>query len=982
MGELSISPSSNPYVGPRTFTAAEAELFFGREQEADQLLALVISERLILFYAQSGAGKSSLLQARLIPRLKVAGLYTLPVGRVSGQLPPGVGQANNIFSFNLMLSLDSGQGDPNRFSQVSLSHFLARLTSHDGRSFYYDEQAVPQAAAQAPDYVLIIDQFEEIITTHADRWTERADFFRQLDQAMADDPLLRVVLTLREDYVAALDPYSPLLAGKLRARFYMQRMGYPAALEAITRPAALYGRPFADGVAEMLVNNLRQIKVPDQNQVQLGQFVEPVQLQVVCYQLWENLKARPVAPVSADDLRELGNVDSALAEFYEQALRQAYLSVLVESDASGPPQAGTTVAPTVDTPSSVVSELELRAWFDQKLITEAGTRGTVYQGRHETAGMANAIVKRLADLYLLRAEIRAGGTWYELVHDRFIEPIQQANRAWRERRLQQSPLIQAAQAWADAGRPEARLYRDQPLRDALAGLQPQEQEPLVTEFLKASEEAQRRRELAAATRQAVVLRRSIGVLGLVLLLAIGAAIYALYQQGQAQANAQLAAAKAVEADTARSTAEARLAVAETAQAQAEVAQTRALAAQADAEARQAEAIAAQATAESEAASAAQAREDLVANLEAQLAAAQVTLTLTPTPAPLSTSSIAGGPTTTPTPSPVPMVYVAATATAEAVETVRAQLLQVLATQTTVARAVATPSAPPASFPPPGRIVFISNRGGQRSPWGDLYGMQGDGSNLYQLTFEMGNEPDYSAAADKIVYSKRRPGQRPEVSLYTIDPDGGAETNIDGFVDDNWEPAWSPDGQRIAFVSSRDNRDWEIYSMRLDGSEVEFLSDCGSLDPEWLKWGPAWSPVDGRIAFVVQYDKARQEDRGQSDIWIMNADGTECQPLTENGAGAGVMNKRPAWSPDGRQLAFVSNQAGEFELYLMDVATQRQRKIPSAPVGANYPDWSADGRWLVFSLSRPYTIMVMTVDGSFQKALTTDNTENWSPIWIP
>ena len=103
------TPTANPYVGPRTFTTEQAHLFFGRETEAAQLLAVVISERLTLFYAPSGAGKSSLLHARLIPRLKAAGILTLPVGRVSGQLPPGVGPVDNIFAFNLMLSLDNGQ---------------------------------------------------------------------------------------------------------------------------------------------------------------------------------------------------------------------------------------------------------------------------------------------------------------------------------------------------------------------------------------------------------------------------------------------------------------------------------------------------------------------------------------------------------------------------------------------------------------------------------------------------------------------------------------------------------------------------------------------------------------------------------------------------------------------------------------------------------------------------------------------------------
>jgi formylglycine-generating enzyme required for sulfatase activity/flagellar basal body-associated protein FliL len=455
------APLANPYVGPRPFTAAEAGRFFGREQEANQLLSLVLAERLALFYAQSGAGKSSLLQARLMPHLEQAGLIVLPLGRVSGDLPPGVSRVNNIFAFNLMLSLARSQGDPNRFSGVSLSHFLARLTSDDGHSYYYDAEALPTVVnpAEAAAYVLIIDQFEEIITTHPEHWPERADFFRQLDAAMADDPLLRVVLTLREDFVAGLDPYSSLLTGKLRARFYMQRMGQAAALEAIRRPAELGGRPFAPGVAESLVDNLRQLRSqtplipPSEGGLRgvFGQFVEPVQLQVVCYQLWENLKGRladlpgtlredlaGLNEITAADVDMLGNVDKALADFYEQALAKTLAQL------TSPP---TPLSSEERGPGGEVSELHLRRWFDQELITEAGTRGTVYQGAQETAGLPNAAVKLLADQFLLRAELRAGGMWYELVHDRFVEPIVQANQKWEAERLQRNPLAAPAAAW-------------------------------------------------------------------------------------------------------------------------------------------------------------------------------------------------------------------------------------------------------------------------------------------------------------------------------------------------------------------------------------------------------------------------------------------------------------------------------------------------------------------------------------------------------
>ena len=259
MSDVSIS-SANPYVGPRTFGYEQRNLFFGREREARDLLARVLSERLLLFYAQSGAGKSSLLHTRLIPQLQEEkGFVVLPVGRVGGELPAGVAQVDNIYAFNLMASIDKG-GDPARLAHVSLSDFLARLArktiadaaGQESKGWVYDATpaqaapvvpAAPTSGASTRRYALIIDQFEEVITGHPARWQEREDFFRQLNQALLDDPNLWVVLTLREDYVAALDPYAAQMADHLRARFYMERMGAEAGLEAIRKPAELGDGP-------------------------------------------------------------------------------------------------------------------------------------------------------------------------------------------------------------------------------------------------------------------------------------------------------------------------------------------------------------------------------------------------------------------------------------------------------------------------------------------------------------------------------------------------------------------------------------------------------------------------------------------------------------------------------------------------------------------------------------------------------------------
>src|SRR5688572_18237356 len=142
---------------------------------------------------------------------------------------------------------------------------------------------------------------------------------------MKESPRLWVVLVMREDYIAYLDPYIDLLPGSLRTRYYMQRLGHRAAIQAVEGPAAKRDRPFADGVARKLIDDLSGIKVriPDKSELQTqpGQFVEPVQLQVVCSSLWEKLPS-DVRQITEQHLEQyVGDVDQALGNYYEERVK-------------------------------------------------------------------------------------------------------------------------------------------------------------------------------------------------------------------------------------------------------------------------------------------------------------------------------------------------------------------------------------------------------------------------------------------------------------------------------------------------------------------------------------------------------------------------------------------------------------------------------------------------------------------------------------
>ncbi len=354
--------------------------------------------------------------------------------------------------------------------------------------------AAPAAALSAEDdlaaTVLVIDQFEELVTTNLEHWPAREGFFRQLGAALERLPNLWVVLTLREDYVARLDPYAELLPNRQRARFYMERMGVAAAQEAVTRPAADYGHPFIPGVAETLVDNLRRIRVHSEDEPHLGQYVEPVQLQVVCFQLWDKLNGpggrwRTDPDPSSQQITEadlpLDYIDQALTRFYEDALHDVLADPKVQA--------------------ARVSERALRDWFSRQLITDAGIRNSLLRNEEtrRTSGLPNVAVDRLARHYLVRTELRAGGAWVELVHDRFVEPILDANFDWIQR---QSPLLRAAQEWQDNGRQPERLLLAPQLTVLAAEIAAAPQDPLVAEFVAASAAAAK----AEADRLAAIQR--------------------------------------------------------------------------------------------------------------------------------------------------------------------------------------------------------------------------------------------------------------------------------------------------------------------------------------------------------------------------------------------------------------------------------------------------------------------------------------------
>ena len=192
---------------------------------------------------------------------------------------------------------------------------------------------------------------------------------------------------------------------------------------------ATTGVDFTEAAARKLANDLRIVRVQRADgtiEEQLGLYVEPVQLQVVCYRLWDRLPVDAQQIVEADVVA-VGNVDSALSDYYAERVAGAARE-------------------------TGIRERAIRDWVERQPITAQGIRGQVLQGPDQ--GLDSRAVQKLLDAYLVRAEKRRGATWLELAHDRLIAPVQANNAAWREANL--STLQRQADLWEKQNRPDAR----------------------------------------------------------------------------------------------------------------------------------------------------------------------------------------------------------------------------------------------------------------------------------------------------------------------------------------------------------------------------------------------------------------------------------------------------------------------------------------------------------------------------------------------
>ncbi len=280
------------------------------------------------------------------------------------------------------------------------------------------------------------------------------------------------------------------------------------------------------------------------------------------------------------------------------------------------------------------------------------------------------------------------------------------------------------------------------------------------------------------------------------------------------------------------------------------------------------------------------------------------------------------------------------------------------------------------------ILFLSDRAEDDGDHNELYIMDavaGDESEVKRLTTNEGSEGEGSWSPDgsKILFDSDFEDDR---DIYVMNADG-ADLRRVADRDYDLHASFAPDGERFVFDSSVNNRQLFLATVVGEDKPVQIQTGLNkSVDP-------VWSPVDDRIAFVGRYD-------GDWEIYTMWADGQEQERLSSNC----WSEVQPRISPDGRWLVFASDAVGDFYSRPDDAACQQARnyniwqidlrnptqpeQLTNSPAKEWQPAWSPNGKQVAFASDEAgnFDIYLMNADGTGRLQLTTDPDEDSRPAW--
>lgn len=393
--------SDIPYLGLRPYQEVDQHNFYGRDADCEILVDKLLANRLTLLFAASGVGKSSLLNAAVLPRLKD------PLGENLSVVYHNdwVQKPLALLHTAIREAVPAAKEAPADHTLAELLSFCTLFTRHP--------------------FVVVLDQFEEFFRYQ--RGKDDFDLIIQQITALVINPDIPVsiVISMREDFALELNAFKPKLPILLFENFYrLERMKQAAARDAIVRPAELFGYSYEPALLERLIHDLsshsrQQIRLPHLSNTKDDEYVEPAYLQIVCSYLWELNKNDPERCIRLASYKKSGGSNGIVQRFLDDVQE-----------------------------SFSIAEKGLASKAFDYLVAQGGVK--MAYPAHVLAKILNVeeakltrVLDKLANekIRILRSQPREGVIWYELYHDMFSPSIERWNTNWKSERFKRLRLI-------------------------------------------------------------------------------------------------------------------------------------------------------------------------------------------------------------------------------------------------------------------------------------------------------------------------------------------------------------------------------------------------------------------------------------------------------------------------------------------------------------------------------------------------------------